>query len=57
MFAARFDDVEVLTSRFTALRKLRLDALAPSLPVLRWMGGLCIAAGSKPRPDRAHPVP
>lgn len=47
LFRRSFPDVEVFTSRFTSLRKFGLESVAPRLPLLRSMGGLCIAVGRK----------
>jgi SAM-dependent methyltransferase len=47
LFRRHFPDVEVRTTRFDMLRKFRLQGVAPHLPLLRRMGGLCIALGRK----------
>lgn len=47
MFAPFASELHVLTTRFTALEKFGLAELAPRLPVLRRMGGLCVAAGTR----------
>lgn len=47
LFRRHFPHVEVRTTRFTSLRKFRLEGAAPRLPLLRKMGGLCMALGRK----------
>ncbi|XXF79115.1 class I SAM-dependent methyltransferase [Myxococcaceae bacterium GXIMD 01537] len=47
LFRRHFEHVEVHTTRFTSLRKFRLDGVAPRVPLLRKMGGLCMAVGRK----------
>ncbi len=46
-FRVRFETAEVTTTRFTALNKFRLARVAPRVPVLRKIGGLCVASGRK----------
>ncbi|WP_394821331.1 methyltransferase domain-containing protein [Pendulispora albinea] len=47
LFREVFPDAQVKTTRFTALRKFRLEQMAPRLPLVRWMGGLGVAFGRK----------
>lgn len=47
LFKKYFPEVKIFTSRFVALKKFKLDKLAPKLPILRSMGGLLIATGKK----------
>lgn len=47
LFRNYFNTVKVSTSRFTALKKFRMDKIAPRIPILRDMGGLCIVTGRK----------
>ena len=42
-----FLSAHVTTTRFTALEKFRLATIAPRIPVLKHMGGLCVASGTK----------
>ena len=46
-FRTLFRSVLVTTTRFTALEKFRLAQIAPQIPVLNKMGGLCVASGTK----------
>ena len=46
-FRAQFRAAHVTTTRFTALKKFGLAKIAPQIPVLKRMGGLCVASGTK----------
>ena len=46
-FRTQFLSARVTTTRFTALEKFRLAKLAPQLPLLKNMGGLCVVSGTK----------
>ena len=46
-FRTQFRSAQVATTRFTALEKFKLAQIAPQIPVLKKMGGLCVAYGTK----------
>lgn len=47
MAQQHFAEVHFITSRFVSFKKFRLENLAPRLPILKKMGGLCILYGRR----------
>lgn len=48
LFRSRFPRTKVISSRFTHLRKFRMERIARNIPLIQDFGGVLIAMGNKP---------